>query len=651
MATIKYDINGKANLKPIDQTITKAEGLAKKIAMIDTTLKGFIGIKVFAEVGKTINNSLKEYDKFKAALNEETNLTKQFKSLQTSLSGTLGTVRDQLSNSFSNIFGNGNNFIDTMKDVIPKIGANLIATMKVLEAIVLNVKTNFNNIIKPESWNKFFVHAKSLATNFCLLFGNLLRDAFTFAVDNLKWSLKDFNIVKIIFNPLMDLSWDLQNMIQDIFPGLRNVFDPVNFKKLNVDPRPKFGFGDGTQQALRDMASELGQTFKEGLNVLAGQDAGALFNKERNSALKTIEVTIDKMNTAIDDTKEGVEKIVKGLMDGYKNNKVNTATENISNSTSAFKSANSNISNILGDLNNPSTLRIKDVIKSLNSEFETTNKTMENLFNKLKSAKTVNEIEEIFTAINAGVIKVEGLTHSMNQLQREAERAKIAGDLLAGVLGSIGELGTIIQMIISGNPIGLLIELISRLVGVFSSLSNNATGVLNCASILFDIVEQIMDDLGPVIDNILRPIMDIIQAAGIILGVLLRTILPIIEAILSLTHVFDILKPLLQVVTIFIALLADAIGAIWNVISWILNKITFGLIDLGQLAVDNTKRAFDAFSQEVDVSDYKDNSSSYNVSGDLYINIYVDKSCVVGNIREIALALRDEIRIAEKAGY
>jgi hypothetical protein len=105
MAVIKYQINGKADTKPIKDTETAAQGMFKKIQNIDNMLKGFIGVKVFSEVTKAINNSLKEYDKFKSSLNEETNFTKQFDKLKTTMAGTIGTMRDELFKTIGDIAG------------------------------------------------------------------------------------------------------------------------------------------------------------------------------------------------------------------------------------------------------------------------------------------------------------------------------------------------------------------------------------------------------------------------------------------------------------------------------------------------------------------------------------------------------------------
>jgi hypothetical protein len=71
---------------------------------------------------------------------------------------------------------------------------------------------------------------------------------------------------------------------------------------------------------------------------------------------------------------------------------------------------------------------------------------------------------------------------------------------------------------------------------------------------------------------------------------------------------------------------------------------------MGHMATDNLDR-LNAMSQENSWSSNSNNSTSYNVAGDLHITIHYDRSYVNGDAREIALNIRNEIRIAEAAGY
>jgi hypothetical protein len=192
MAVIKYQINGNADTKPIKNTEAAAQGMFQKISAIDNKLKAFVGVKVFQELNKAVKGALTEYDTFQKSINGEANFAKQFDDIKTSMAGTLGTVRDELFNILGDITGQDG--FKVMEDVIPKIGASLIGAFKVAAAVVVNIKNNFGELLKPEAWNNFFTHAKNLANSFCSFFANILKDVFSYAIDFFKWGFENMNL-------------------------------------------------------------------------------------------------------------------------------------------------------------------------------------------------------------------------------------------------------------------------------------------------------------------------------------------------------------------------------------------------------------------------------------------------------------------------
>jgi hypothetical protein len=98
-----------------------------------------------------------------------------------------------------------------------------------------------------------------------------------------------------------------------------------------------------------------------------------------------------------------------------------------------------------------------------------------------------------------------------------------------------------------------------------------------------------------------------------------------------------------------VAGVADLIGTVWNKIVDFLNKLPF--INLPRMNTDNYQKIIDNIDVERNYSDYQNNSTSYTVAGDMYININFSHSYVNGDSRQIAIMLRDEIRAAEAAGY
>jgi hypothetical protein len=177
---------------------------------------------------------------------------------------------------------------------------------------------------------------------------------------------------------------------------------------------------------------------------------------------------------------------------------------------------------------------------------------------------------------------------------------------------------------------------------------------LNIFTVFFDIVWEIITELGPAIDTILRPVLSVVEALGRVLGSLLNIIMPIVSILLELAGFEIILKAvafILNIIATAFAWVADAIGHVYNFISKFVNKVTFGLVDMGTMATDNFNKMRESIEVERNYDEYQNNSSSSTVQGDMYINIYYNHSYVNGDAREIALNIRDEIRFAESAGY
>jgi hypothetical protein len=88
---------------------------------------------------------------------------------------------------------------------IPKIGAMIIASVQVVRDIVKNIRDNFDELRKPESWNNFFSHANNLAQKFVTYLSSALKDTFINAVEILKWTLGNVDILKILWTPFITM--------------------------------------------------------------------------------------------------------------------------------------------------------------------------------------------------------------------------------------------------------------------------------------------------------------------------------------------------------------------------------------------------------------------------------------------------------------
>jgi phage-related protein len=651
MAVIKYQINGKADTKPITQTATAATGLFKKVEAIDNKLKAFVGVKVFASVTKAINNSIKEYDAFKKSIGDESAFTKQINSLKTSLSGSLGVIRDSLTSNIgeliNDITGGTTSAIDALKETTPKVAASLIAGFKVASTIVANIVKNFDTIFNPENWNDFFNHAKSLAHNFGLFFVNILKDVFSYGADFFRYALEKINIFELLWTPFKLI---FSNIFKALGKETPEWLEPMTEALRGFGG---FSFSAETTNALSEFNKELKATLKEGLNTLAGEDASALYNSSYNSNLEKINGTINAMTAAANNNTDELEKLTKALKDAQ--NKA--IKESLSSATSKYNASTSNVNSILGNATNKSSERIRNSMVKLNTQFQNTTKNIDLMRNRLAETTDENETTNLTKNINTAINKIQTLSKAMNSLEKPAARARISFDLLEGVLGAIGELGIVIQSILTNNVIGLIIIGISKLIETFSKLENGGnkvTGVMDIITSLFNVIGEIIAGLGPIISVILTPILGAVTALGRVLGSLLNILVPLLAVALQpILMVFKALAPILNFVAGILSIAADGFGTLYNAISKVIKGITFGLVNIGSMATDNYKRFKDSLNQENlwESNENTNNSTSYNIAGDMYINIYYEHSYVNGDAREIALNLRNEIRMAEAAGY
>jgi phage-related protein len=231
---------------------------------------------------------------------------------------------------------------------------------------------------------------------------------------------------------------------------------------------------------------------------------------------------------------------------------------------------------------------------------------------------------------------------------------KFLGGLDEKVTGVFGNIISKISGVLSGlsqGALGLIIEMFSRLMNVFSKLSGNANAVMNVFDTLFSVVEDIMSEMGPVLDVIFKPLLGIIQAFGRVLGAVMVLILPLVEIFMKIVDCFNVLTPILNTVAFFLALCADAFGLLYNAISDIIKAVTLNIVDIGHQATNNMQKVLSGIEQNNEFSQSSNNSTSYQVSGDLYIKIYYEHSYVNGDSQQIALNIRDEIRRAEGKGY
>jgi hypothetical protein len=577
MAVIKYQINGKADTKPIKNTEAAAEGMFKKISAIDNKLKAFVGVKVFSEVGKAVKNALTEYDKFQASLKGENSFTKQFDGINTAMSATLGTMRGELFKTIGDITGKDG--FKYLEEAIPKIGATLIASFKMAAAIVSNIKEN----LQPELWNEFFSHANAVGSAFVSAFGNLLKDTLINALNVFKWGIKGLGIADGLWETMSNIT---KSILRAQMPMMSAVMRAETQRAMDAMDRqvaeekeranvfPDLSLSEGTKTAMANLVAELGKAFEPLVKGLAGEDFS--YGDEYAAALAAIQDIMDKMKAQ--EEKQTVE--------------IHKLTEEIKTK----------------------------VVYKLNDYFNTMGEKL--------SWSLVNAFSKNMNS-NTGVF---------------------FGNLLGNIADLFGDFSAALNGIF--NPLQLFSTLIGRLFDVFANISGPFAAFMNMFDVFFDAVEEICVVLGPALDAIFLPIVDIVRQLGLVFGMFLVMLKPVFEIVGLLANVIgSVLSPILRGLGLVFAALADGFAHVYNVVSGIVKGLTFGLVNLGSKDTDNVKRFNEAWKSEIDYDQYQNNSTSYSVAGDMYININFSHSYVNGDSREIAIMLRDEIRLAEQAGY
>jgi hypothetical protein len=642
MAVIKYQINGKADTKPIKDTEKAAQGMFQKIQSIDNTLKAFVGVKIFQEVGKAVKTSLAEYDKFKASLKEETNLSKQFDNIKTAMAGTLGTVRDELFKTIGDITGADG--FKSLEETIPKIGAALIASLKVAAAIVVNIKDNFSKFLNPKIWEEFFTSAKNLGSAFVAFLGSGLKDAFKFAVDFFKWAFEGINLLSLVWEPIRGALEKVTAFLGSL--GVKSAEDASEFLKgAKIEPTrpaPRFALSDETKNAFKEVVADLGETFKTLLDTVAGTDVQKLYDEAYGAALDKLNATIGAMK---DDGDDELAKALRELKDALSAQAKNAASA----ANDKFSNAASYIEGILGNATAEQAEKIREKMEGLNKQFVAATGKIKGLFEELENAKDATAVENAFKKINEQIGKINELSESMSGLDTMIEKF----DLLGSVLGMLGDAGAAINAILSSNPLGLILQLVSRLFETFAKISGPFAAFMNIFDVFFDVVEEVCAVLEPALSAIFKPIVDIVRQLGIVFGVFLNMLSPVLQLVGMVASAIQILSPILYGIAAVFAAVADGFGHVYNTVSSIVRKLTFGLVNMGSAATDNRKRLKETWEAEMNYDEYKssNNSTSYSVAGDMYININFSHSYVNGDAREIARMLRDEIRLLEAQGY
>lgn len=260
----------------------------------------------------------------------------------------------------------------------------------------------------------------------------------------------------------------------------------------------------------------------------------------------------------------------------------------------------------------------------------------------------ISELEKILGQdlpedLKAAFNELPSATGNGTSNSTEINKNEVDGTMKS-IMSSFGQLGSLMESLLSSNWIGMLIQLISAGVEDLKEKSPVFKEFLN----VFSMIAKELNDSSLVdfFNSVLPPIMNALKAFS--------------KAISSsVAVIFDLLQPVLTVFATVIEYVAKVIATvgviIYNMIITVYNLLAW--IWGGTKAYKSVDEIWNGSGG----STYNDSSSgsdtargsaaSYNAARDVYVTINYNNSYVNGDAREIALSIYREIQSAERLGY
>lgn len=710
MAVISYSVKGKADTKPLDKLKAELRKLADDARKMNDVMNKFGVTKAFQMAAKGIGECLKSYDEFFAATGKELPITKQLDNVKTTFAATIGTVRDSLIEAFTGSDSALGEMTGKFQDIadkwIPKIGAGFGAAIHTAKALIDSIVLNFQNLSNAENWQPLF---DGIAKGFEILvpaIGELFKALFEVRLPNLwkvweglVWQgvnkLGEFIARYILLNSgqadkLKKQAEDWEEYskkgVKDLFQGSIDDFKTV-------------------AGALGGALKEVGAGFLD--SVTGGLDIVGTFQSEYNTLEGKIRSNMAAMQAGKQDKPKPDEKGTTTPVAAVFDKLTNTMTrmfkepETLADKMAArvdalFHGWNSALGDIGASMNS-----FRDRVsaqKAATQEYENAVIDYNNTLYDLEQAR-VDATNKIREAHAKGEINAEKYAEELAKINKEFEDGKDKADTN---LGNAKKKKDDTVAISGVNPIlDILNSIINQVIGAFAQLES-VNKVLNAFG---TVVGAMVGVLQPLIDNIFGPLGVILESIGRIIGILIAPVLEYVNAILTpifevITLILDILEPILAVFSNLIGLflklnpillifttalnlvgaVIEAIydyilvpvvnffvsifGKVYNFVVGIWNKIVDFLKSIhifNWYPFKNMKRAATmdidaAMLKPIDNSarggstEAANNSASYNVQGDIYINLNFHNSYVNGDAEAIAIHLWAEIRRAQSMG-
>jgi len=226
-------------------------------------------------------------------------------------------------------------------------------------------------------------------------------------------------------------------------------------------------------------------------------------------------------------------------------------------------------------------------------------------------------------------------------------------------MSKIGGVDDILNSI--SAPFENLTYMVEGLTGPLAPLIQGFTSmgsVMQILSPLQTIFQSILETIAPVVDSLLAPLIGILKIVGRVIGALIIPALKFLEPVIELISMGFILlynfaiKPLANSIIWVISALYNTISTVVNSIIGALNHIPFVNISWRMSKMD----AQSMYLKDIDEGSLTEagsssdgssgSNSSYTGTRDITVNIFYSNSFVSGDARQIALAIQEELKLA-----
>lgn len=715
MPAVTYRIKGKYDNKAVKQAQNGFTALGKSVQNINKLVTGFVGLKVIQQITNFSKKGMEAFEQQNKALSQFNtavaksglNLSK-LQSIQDKVSKNNLFDGDTINNAMTMATTLGLNekqIEDVMQAAIDLDAAGVMPLEQGVKALSQTYNGNLGTLkkIAPELdgltkkqlqngaaveslGKKYAGFGDSLSNTFAgrnTQFANSISDlqaaigsipeSFKFITEGklleplnkvTKWITDNRNYIINFFLHLPEVATTVFNSIKEMF---KNSFENL--------PELITSIGPLIVQAGKDSFATLVSVAKEAIKGIADlldwaignpfRTSQDFVNKFLNNIIEGINKLADKLPKRIKEWLfDGKDEAIKFRFETDNKNKNKTWEETAKEVSEAIAKASTTYKD--------GTKKVKEdwlkVLEATTGFYKDDIKELKDKLSEILGKDLPKDLENALNGITGG------------KYNFGSGKGKTGGggggsdgpDLIKTIFSQGGELGALFNAFREGGAVSVIATLIGQIAGPILQSSEIISSLFNTVSYTMNrIMKPILDLLEP----IALPILSMTAAIADIVGVFLPVLQPIADFIADVlkdissllfmlktffTALFDTFKYIETVITNWFIKLYNAIVSKKNEKSEIKNK-SWDEIKAEWGILGNSEAFNSAFNSYLNnglgVSAYTGNASSssgsasYTAARDVYININYDHSFVNGDVREIALVLRDEIVSAERLGY